>query len=79
MKKLLVLTAVAILTASTVGCQCGRWFRRGTMVPCCPQPAACCDPCETMCAPAMSGCDSCATPMLGATPVPGPGTYVPAG
>jgi len=26
MRKLLILTAVVMLLASTVGCQCGRWF-----------------------------------------------------
>lgn len=74
MRKLLILTAVVMLTASMVGCQCGRWFRRGAAVPCCPT-EACCDPCGT---PSI-GCDTCTTPGYGAMPVPGPETYVPAG
>jgi hypothetical protein len=60
MKKLLVLTAVVMLTASSVGCQCCDWLRRGSCFsngnsemsacnscnPCDPcMPSACCDPC----------------------------------
>jgi len=75
MKKLIVLTAVVMLTAGAAGCQCGRWFRRGAMLPCCP-PEACCDPCCDPCNP----CDPCAVPTFGSAPVvtPGPETYVPA-
>jgi len=82
MKKLLVLTAVVMLTAGTVGCQCD-WFRRGalfptTMVapevicdPCCPVDS--CDPCGSA-----VPCDPCAPgtystpPATYSTP---PGTY----
>ena len=76
MRKLLILTAVALLTASMVGCGCGRWFRRGAAVPCYPT-EPCCSPCETPCVTPGTGCDSCATPSYGAMPVPGPETYVP--
>jgi len=71
MKKLLIVTAIVMLTASTVGCQCGRWFRRGAMVPYYPADP-CCDPCPPP-------CDPCGTPGLGAMPMPGPETYVPTG
>lgn len=77
MKKLLVLTAIVMLTASTVGCGCGRWFRRGALLPCYSDP--CCDPCVTS-DPCGSGpCDSCTTPTYGTMPAitPGPDAYVP--
>jgi hypothetical protein len=56
MKKLLVLTAVVVLTACTAGCRCD-WFRRGALYPGlgppapiyeqqCP-PASPCDPCDS--------------------------------
>lgn len=37
MKKLLVLTAVAILSASALGCRCGSLFSRGPSCPTCGQ------------------------------------------
>lgn len=77
MKKLIVLTAVVMLTASTAGCHCGRWFRRGAMVPYCPSEPACCEPCPAPCGPPATGCDACTAPSLGASSMPGPETYVP--
>lgn len=70
MKKLLVLTAIAMLTASTVGCGCGRWFNRGAWSPCYDSA-----PCYSE--PACGPCDTCATPTYGAM-TPGPGAYTPA-
>ncbi len=63
-KKLIVLAAVATLTAGTAGCNCCDWFRRGAGLPtttampmigdpCCPVDP--CDPCD----PCIS-CDPCA-------------------
>lgn len=77
MKKLIVLTAVVMLTASAAGCQCGRWFRRGAMVPYCPPESACCEPCPAPCGPPSDGCDACTAPTFGTSPMPGPETYVP--
>lgn len=69
MKKLLVLAAVGMLTISTAGCQCGKWFRRGACLPVCPPTPTCGVP-----------CDSCTTPGYGSVPsiTPGPESYVPA-
>jgi len=77
MKKLLVLTAIVMLTAGTVGCRCCDWFRRGVLFPttttmapgvmsdpCCP--ANPCDPCGSA-----APCDPCAPGTYG-TPL---GTY----
>jgi hypothetical protein len=36
MKRLLILTVVATLTATSVGCGCGGWFRRGPHCESCP-------------------------------------------
>jgi hypothetical protein len=36
MKRLLMLTLVAAVTAATVGCGCGSWFRRGNYCETCP-------------------------------------------
>jgi len=50
MKRLLTLTAIVMLTASTVGCHtCSRlWWRLRGMPcdPCCPPATVCDDPCE---------------------------------
>ena len=66
MKKLLILTAVLMLTSSAVGCRCCDWMWRGAYSPCAPM-ATPCDPCVTY-APA----DPCATPPA---IVPGPAPY----
>jgi len=71
MKKLLILTAVATMLSSSVGCRCLRWLWRGAayeqpMAPIC---APVCDPCA---APAAS-CDPCNNPVI----EPGPGSYAP--
>lgn len=89
MKKLLVLTAIVMLTAGTVGCNCCNWFRRGALFPTATMvaPDVMCDPCcpADPCDPCGSGasCDPCApgpyttTPgtysMPPATILPGPG------
>lgn len=36
MKRLMILTIVSLLTATTVGCGCGRWFNRGPHCDTCP-------------------------------------------
>ena len=75
MKKLLVLTAVAVFTASMLGCQCKNWLRRGSLFsttrpgatyydPC--QPVNQCDPCQDTVGSEFGGMN---TPLL-----PGPGT-----
>jgi hypothetical protein len=76
MKKLLILTAVLMLTVSSIGCQCDL-FRRGALFPRttadvpvydpCP-PCDPCNPCDP-CAPS-----SCATPPSMILPGPGPAT-----
>ncbi len=76
MKKLILLTAVAVLTTCAVGCRTCDWFRRGAPAQAAMPmaPPVYCDPCATSAAP----CDPCAptAPMVVA---PGPETYVPAG
>jgi len=78
-KKLLILTAVGMLTISTVGCRCNWWpWRRPCYDPCAPTysnpcpPAYSADPCDP-CPPAYSTdpCDPCAT-QGGITPGPQP-------
>ena len=86
MKKLVVMAAVAMLTASTVGCESCQWFRRGAFFPALAPAVVPCDPCLPMnpCDPC-DPCDPCATggSTMGEylTPpaiTPGPGTYIPA-
>lgn len=82
MKKLMILTAVAALLASSVGCECGGLFRRGALFPRLrQQEAVCvdpCAPCEAPCMTSACGAGGCA-PAVTATPItPGPETYVPA-
>ena len=75
MKKLLVLTAVAMLTASSIGCQQCSWFRRGALFPSSTPEMTVCDPCVQPCDPCDS-CDPCAPGSYGTTPstvLPGPG------
>lgn len=76
MKKLILLTAVAVLTFGAVGCRTCDWFRRGAPAQAAMMPMASPvygDPCATTAGP----CDPCApsAPMVVA---PGPETYVPA-
>lgn len=74
MKKLLVLTAIVMLTAGTVGCRCCDWFRRGALFPtstvvgtevlgdpC--YSANPCDPCGSA-----APCDPCAPGSCGTAP-----------
>jgi len=77
MKKLILLTAVTVLTVGAVGCRTCDWFRRGAPAHAATMPMAApvyCDPCAT---PAVAPCEPCAptAPMVVA---PGPETYVPA-
>lgn len=58
MKKLLVLTALMMLTAGTVGCRTCDWFRRGALFPT-----------TTMVYPEMPACDPCAACDPGGVPV----------
>ena len=85
MRKILVLTAIAVLVASAIGCQCCDRFRRGAMYPATAPPVVCnpcppanpCDPCVPCdpCAPATYG----TAPAYGAAPVYGtaPSTMLP--
>jgi hypothetical protein len=70
MKKLLIVTAIVMLTSSTVGCKCCRWLWRGDSYnQCTPVCAPVCPPvCPT------NPCDPCATPSV----QPGPASYAPA-
>ena len=68
MKKLLILTAVALLASSATGCRAWQNWWRGACAPSAPSVvyAAPSDPCNP--------CDPCATaPMIS----PGPATYLP--
>ena len=77
MKKLLILTAVMMLTATAGGCRMCDWFRRGSYEPCQQSApvysAPAYDPCASPCA------SPCAAPgMMGPGPTtviggPGPG------
>ena len=71
MKRVLILTTVALLTGASLGCQnggCNWLFRRGASTE--PYPPAICAP---VCAPC-NPCDPCG----GAPGMPGPETYAPA-
>jgi len=39
MKRLMILTVAAVVTAASVGCGCGGWFRRGPQCDTCPSGA----------------------------------------
>jgi len=70
MKKLMILTAIVMLTSSSVGCRACRWLWRGDAYD---ASAPICAPvCPPACPPAME-CDPCATPGL----QPGPADYSP--
>jgi len=74
MKRLLVLTTVAMLTASMLGCQCKDWFRRGSKFSTPPLGVTCYDPCQPV-----DPCDPCQGTMgadlggMNAPILPGPG------
>ena len=54
-KRLLVLTAVGMLTASMAGCRCTNWLRRGSLFSTATPPGATCyDPCDPV-----NQCDTC--------------------
>lgn len=59
MKKLLILTAVVMLTASSVGCQCCDWLRRGGCFANASSEMSLCAPCNP-CDPCIPSCDPCA-------------------
>lgn len=72
MKRLLILTAVLMLTASSVGCRCCDWMWRGAAWnPCAPM-VTYGEPC-----PPVDPCDPCATPAPTLTPGPVPYTQAP--
>jgi len=72
MKKFIVLTAVAALTAAFAGCECCRIFQRGAFFPCAQPSVMCVDPCAPACP--TGACGAMSTPMI----TPGPETYAPA-
>jgi hypothetical protein len=69
MKKLLVLTAVVMLTVGTAGCRCD-WFRRGALFPAVGPPV----PVYESCPPAdpCGECNACAPGGYVSEPMPGP-------
>jgi hypothetical protein len=69
MKKLLVLTAVVMLTAGATGCRCCEWLWRGAAYEPYAPAATYTNPC-----PPYNPCDPCAVP---STVTPGPAPYVP--
>ena len=80
MKKLVVVAAVVMITASMVGCESCQWLRRGALFPTLAPEVVPCDPC----CPPVGACDPCATGGCATeeylTPpamMPGPGTYLP--
>ena len=72
MKKLLVLTAVAMLVLGTMGCRSLDWCRRGEA--CVPMGVGCAEPCATGCAPVCGDACGAAAPLVpaanGYTPTP---------
>ena len=83
MKRLLVLTAVVMLTAATLGCRCD-WFRRGALLPTATPDVTVCDPCPPCnpCSPCDPSppCDPCAPGSYTTSPsmiLPGPGPVTP--
>lgn len=72
MKRLLILTAVLLLTVSAAGCQRCQWLRGGADSPWMPT-VTCCDPCMS-CDP----CVACQTPAeLSPTILAGPELWTP--
>lgn len=74
MRKLFILTTMAILTVSMLGCQCKNWFRRGSLFSTPTPDVTCYDPCQTA-----DQCDSCQGTVgaelggMSAPVLPGPG------
>ena len=73
MKKLLVLTAVAMLMAGTLGCESCQWFRRGVLFPTVVPEATYSEPC-----PPCGPCDPCGPGLMGAPYLPGTSVSPPA-
>jgi hypothetical protein len=73
MKKLILLTAVAILTVGACGCRSCDWFRRGAPASAATMPMAApvyCEPCAASpCDPPCSPCASSGTMMMAPGPV----------
>jgi hypothetical protein len=66
MKRLMILTTLALVTASTAGCW--HWFNRGTQCdPCAPVAGAYADPC--MGAPSVSGPNMLPSPVVQTVPM----------
>ena len=72
MKKLLILTAVLMLTSSAAGCRCCDWLCRGAAYNPCPPAVTYGDP-----YPPANPCDSGAIAPPGIAPGPVPYTGVP--
>ena len=84
MKKLVVLTAVVMLTAGSIGCQQCSWFRRGALFPSSTPEVTVCDPCPPPCDPCCDPCNTCDPCAPGSftttappTILPGPGLGTP--
>lgn len=63
MKRLLLLTALLIVTAGTTGCRCFDWLWRGSAYPATVEPVMMgdpCNPCSTTAAP-VGACGPCGT------------------
>ncbi len=77
MKRILIVSFIAILTATAVGCECCQGMFRGSRL-FSPQPDVLYDDCPTVdaCAPCGTVCDPCGT-AAPATILPGPETYAP--
>ena len=73
MKRLLILTTAAMLTAGMLGCQCKNFFRRGSLFATPAPDVTCYDPCDTG-----NQCDSCQGMIgpdmggMGTSTLPGP-------
>ena len=77
MKKLIVLTAVAMVTVGGSGCRLCDWMRRGAPAHAIALPAPIyCDPCDPCATPTAAPCDACA-PGRAMMVAPGPETYLP--
>jgi hypothetical protein len=72
MKKLLILTAILMLTSSAAGCRCCQWLWRGAPWNACPTAPAYSEPC-----PPYQPCDPCLTAPGTITPGPAPYTEAP--
>jgi len=67
MKKVLILTTVALLTGSMVGCGCFRGLFRGAAY----------NPCQPAATYSMDSCSSCDSCQTGTSIAPGPEDYAP--